>query len=231
MPASSTGTLATRGYYQAMVNRMVVAALLCMMATTACDRGATSSAPDCTAAASKLITVLTGPKDRAAPPGTQTPDVKPALVGLCKTAKWTDDARVCIASAATPEQQKDCWYKHLTGEQSDALQKAAEPLSSMSSSEAMRKMHEFADKMCACKDAKCAQVVSDEMTKWSQEMAQQMKEPPKMSEAEVKEATELGERMGKCMQQAMGAGMAEPQAPRPNEEGDVDPATGRVISR
>src|SRR6266511_4042001 len=35
--------------------------------------------------------------------------------------------------------------------------------------EAMAKMSEFKDEMCKCKDAKCAQDVSDKMTKWSQE--------------------------------------------------------------
>ncbi|HSD87620.1 MAG TPA: hypothetical protein VLB44_08895 [Kofleriaceae bacterium] len=208
-----------------MVNRMVVAALLWM---AACDRGATSNAPDCAAASSALIGALSGPKDRAAPAGTVTPDVKPALVSLCKSAKWSDDARSCIAKAGTAEQQRDCWYKHLTGEQSDALQKAAAPLS-MSNAAAMRKMHEFADKMCACKDPKCAQDVSDEMVKWSQEMSKQMKEPPKLSDAEMKEATELGERMGKCMQTAMGAGM--PELPDKPTEGDIDPTTGRPISK
>src|SRR5438132_10142877 len=39
--------------------------------------------------------------------------------------------------------------------------------------EAMAKMDEFKTKMCACKehDTKCAQAVTDDMTKWSQEMA------------------------------------------------------------
>ena len=74
--------------------------------------------------------------------------------------------------------------------------------------EAMNKMGEFKDKMCACKDAKCAEGVSDELTKWSQEMAKTMQQPPKMSEADQKRAAEMGEQMGKCMQTAMGAGAA-----------------------
>jgi hypothetical protein len=70
------------------------------------------------------------------------------------------------------------------------------------SSEAMAKMTEFKDKMCACKDAECAKKVNDEMTKWSQEQQGKTKEPVKMSEADQKKATEIGTAMGECMQKA-----------------------------
>ncbi|HEY5926329.1 MAG TPA: hypothetical protein VIV11_31805 [Kofleriaceae bacterium] len=88
--------------------------------------------------------------------------------------------------------------------------------------EAMAKMTEFKDEMCKCKDAKCAQDVSDKMTKWSQEQSKNQKEPPKMSEEDTKKAAAIGEEMGKCMQAAMGAGMgsADPAA------GSADPAAG-----
>jgi len=68
----------------------------------------------------------------------------------------------------------------------------------------MAKMTEFKDKMCACADTACAQKVSDEMTKWSQE---QIKggAPPKMSEDDTKKATQIATDMGACMQKAMGA--------------------------
>ena len=65
---------------------------------------------------------------------------------------------------------------------------------------AMSKMGEYKDKMCACKDSACAQKVSDEMTKWGQDQAKDNKEPPKMSEEETKKFTQIGEEMGKCMQ-------------------------------
>src|SRR5262245_23921966 len=73
--------------------------------------------------------------------------------------------------------------------------------------EAMAKMSEFKDEMCKCKDAKCAQDVSDKMTKWSQEQSKNQKEPPKMSEEDQKKAAAIGEEMGKCMQTAMASGM------------------------
>lgn len=70
---------------------------------------------------------------------------------------------------------------------------------------AMAKMTEFKDEMCKCKDAKCAQDVSDKMTKWGQEQSKTQKEPPKMSDADQKKAAAIGEEMGKCMQTAMAA--------------------------
>jgi hypothetical protein len=85
---------------------------------------------------------------------------------------------------------------------------------------AMAKMTEFKDEMCKCKDAKCAQDVSDKMTKWSQEQSKNQKEPPKMSEEDTKKAAAIGEEMGKCMQAAMGAGAAAPA------EGSAAPAEG-----
>jgi hypothetical protein len=84
---------------------------------------------------------------------------------------------------------------------------------------AMAKMTEFKDEMCKCKDAKCAQDVSDKMTKWSQEQSKNAKET-KMSDEDTKKAAAIGEEMGKCMQAAMGAGMAG------SAEGSAAPAEG-----
>ena len=78
--------------------------------------------------------------------------------------------------------------------------------------EAMAKMTEFKDKMCACKDAKCAQGVQEEMTKWSQEMAKNAgdKKPEPMSEEDTKKYSEATTKMAECAQKAMGAGGADP---------------------
>ena len=102
--------------------------------------------------------------------------------------------------------------------------------------EAMAKMTEFKDEMCKCKDAKCAQDVSDKMTKWSQEQSKNQKEPPKMSEEDTKKAAAIGEEMGKCMQTAMGAGTAvDPNAgsagsAEGSAAGSADPAAGSAGS-
>jgi hypothetical protein len=71
---------------------------------------------------------------------------------------------------------------------------------------AMAKMHEFADAMCACHDTPCAQQVADAITQWSTEEAKREDMNYKLTEAEEKEATALGTRMGECMQTAIKAG-------------------------
>lgn len=68
------------------------------------------------------------------------------------------------------------------------------------------KMREFADAVCACKDAACVQGVSDDMTKWSQEAAKSNTEPKIMTEDDKKQAVEIGTRMTECMRTAMEAG-------------------------
>jgi hypothetical protein len=79
--------------------------------------------------------------------------------------------------------------------------------------DAMAKLAELRDKMCACKDPDCAKKVSDEMTAWTQAQAKTQKEPPKMSEADQKKAADLGIAMGECMQKAMT--VTPPPAPPP----------------
>ncbi len=76
-----------------------------------------------------------------------------------------------------------------------------------SASAALAKMTELKEEMCTCKDAKCAESVSDKMTAWSQEQAKSGK-APKMTEADQKQAAALGEAMGTCMQKAMAAAAA-----------------------
>jgi hypothetical protein len=74
----------------------------------------------------------------------------------------------------------------------------------MSTAEAMRKMTEFKDLMCACKDSVCAQRISGSLTRWGQERAKELAEPPKMTEEDARKFTKLGEQMGECMQKALG---------------------------
>jgi len=69
----------------------------------------------------------------------------------------------------------------------------------------MARFAAFDRAMCTCVDMACVQRVSDDMTKWSQAEAQKHQEPPKMSEADQKRATEIGMHMAECMQKAMGA--------------------------
>lgn len=89
--------------------------------------------------------------------------------------------------------------------------------------DAMAKMSELKDKMCACKDPDCAKTVSDEMTAWSQAQATKQKEPSKLSEADQKKATELGIAMGECMQKAMNTGSAAAVAAPSDGSGSAAP--------
>jgi hypothetical protein len=73
--------------------------------------------------------------------------------------------------------------------------------------EAMAKMEDFKNKMCACKehDTKCAQGVTDEMTKWSQEMAKNAgdKKPDDVSPEDAKKMADITKAMGDCSMKAM----------------------------
>ena len=100
--------------------------------------------------------------------------------------------------------------------------------------EAMAKMSEFKDKMCACKDAKCAQGVQEEMTKWSQDMAKNAgdKKPEAMSEEDTKKYSEATTQMAECAQKAMSAdaggaaGSAAPAGDGSAAAGSAAPAAG-----
>ena len=96
------------------------------------------------------------------------------------------------------------------GEEIGRCMKRATPAGSTASSgtsarEAIAKMASFKDEMCSCTDTACAQRVSDDMARWSQEQAQQHGPAASMSPEETQQTTQLGEAMGKCMQRAMGA--------------------------
>jgi hypothetical protein len=127
------------------------------------------------------------------------PSVVTETIGLCVQKEWSADARTCVAAASTAPELDACATRFKL-EPGGAIHDGA------AMSKVMAKMVEFKDQMCACKDMACAQKVSDGMTTWSQEMAKQQDEPPKLTEEETKQATQIGEQLGRCMQKAMGAG-------------------------
>jgi hypothetical protein len=82
--------------------------------------------------------------------------------------------------------------------------------------DAMAKMGEFKDHMCACKegDKDCAMKVQKEMADYA-EANKDMKDQ-KMSDEDMKKATDIGMEMAKCSAKAMGAGaMGGGMAPPP----------------
>jgi hypothetical protein len=68
----------------------------------------------------------------------------------------------------------------------------------------MVKMGEFRDKMCFCRDKTCVDAVTDEMTKWSVEVANRSSDV-KPSEEQTKEISAVVEEFAKCMTAAMTA--------------------------
>jgi len=73
--------------------------------------------------------------------------------------------------------------------------------------QAMAKMEEFKDMMCACADKACADKVTDEMTKWSQEMAKDADRDARVSEEDTKRMQVIVEQFTECATKAMTAGM------------------------
>jgi hypothetical protein len=69
----------------------------------------------------------------------------------------------------------------------------------------MHQFEQFAGEMCQCKDSTCAMHVSDDMTRWATTIQKDWDPTPKLAEAQMKRATELGQRMAECMTKAMAA--------------------------
>lgn len=164
-----------------------------------------AAAPNCEGAAGPLVRAVTR-KDAKADPASVTAEV----TKRCQEDHWTEDAVNCMSVAHDKGNVHDCSYNHLTQAQADKLNEVTAPLSTMTASAAMDKMSELKDMMCACHDSACAQHVSDVMTKWSEDMSKEWKDPPKMTDDEVKRASAIGEAMGKCMQAAMSTGQPPP---------------------
>jgi hypothetical protein len=79
--------------------------------------------------------------------------------------------------------------------------------------DAIEKLGQFADDMCACTDKTCVDTVTQELTRWSAEMSKTAPNPnPSPEEMEL--ATRAAERLGKCMTTAMSAG-SSPAMPTP----------------
>lgn len=86
---------------------------------------------------------------------------------------------------------------------------------------AIAKMGKMADKLCACKDMKCAEGVMKEMSS--------MKEPSgKPSKAQMEKAMKIAEKMAECQKKLMQADMPTPPTPPPAPPADTTtpPAAG-----
>jgi hypothetical protein len=120
-------------------------------------------------------------------------------IGECDQQDWSLQTRQCVADAHASTDLAACATKFNIAKKgifSDHLSTAS----------AMAAMTKFRDQMCMCKDSACAQKVSDDMTKWGQDMAKDNRDPPRFTDEDTKKFTEIGETMGLCMQKAMGGG-------------------------
>ncbi|MFT3697113.1 MAG: hypothetical protein QM831_28480 [Kofleriaceae bacterium] len=129
-------------------------------------------------------------------------------IGECEQKEWSDAGRACIDTAQTKEAVIACGTQNsLTGD----LFKARMDFGAL-----LVKMTEFKDRICQCKDQACTQGVTNEMEKWGQDIQKQFPEPPKFTDEQTKQATQIGEQMAECMQKTMAAAAPEPTpAPPP----------------
>lgn len=169
-------------------------ALVLAVVLFGCDRGTSG---DCTPASAAMT------KHLGLNPAEDAGKIKSAIAKHCADDHWNPEAKRCLVDAKTSEDRLECEENHLTSAQLDKLATGLASFHKSRASAAMSAMESFKDKMCRCKSMRCAQDVSDEMTKWSQEMSKNQREPPRMSEADQRRAAHLGEEMGKCMQAAM----------------------------
>ncbi len=120
-------------------------------------------------------------------------------IGECDQQEWSLQTRQCVAGAHASTDLAACATKF-------NIAKTGIFRDHPSAASAMAALTKFKDQMCLCKDSACAQQVSEDMTKWGQEMAKDDRVPAKFSDEETKELTAVGEAMGHCMQKAMGGG-------------------------
>lgn len=196
--------------------RELVGVAIAMSLIAACGGGGSkektvpenTAAVDCTSTAAVITRVLAAENKQP-----ETAAVKTEVAKRCTDDKWTADARNCLLGANTGQALHDCGYKTLTQEQQDKLDKTTASLTEMNVERVFQDMTKFKDQLCACKDAACAQQVSDDMTKWSVELTKKEKDPPKLTDEQAKRAAEIGEQMGNCMQTAMSGGAPGGPAP------------------
>ncbi len=124
-------------------------------------------------------------------------------IGECEQYDWPVAARECVAAATTEDALAACGPKF-------QLAKRGVFADHTSSAAAFTAMNKFRGEMCACKDSACAQKVSEDMTRWGQQMAKEEPDPPKLTEEDTRRFTQLGEALGKCMQAAMAGGGGTP---------------------
>jgi len=78
--------------------------------------------------------------------------------------------------------------------------------------EALAKLNELTDEMCACSDQACANGVMQSINSWSAGVAQELKDQ-KPTDEETRETTAIVERLTKCMMATSGGPPGQPSPP------------------
>jgi len=77
----------------------------------------------------------------------------------------------------------------------------------------MAKMSQFKDDMCKCADRACADLVTQQISQWGQEMAKSAGDQPKMSEPDMKQMAAISEELAKCMTKLFSSGSGSGSTP------------------
>jgi len=96
--------------------------------TCACGGHPKSSGPDCGTTVTTLIANMQAtdkPSANKAAEAERLSNLKAVLANRCGEDKWSDEAQACMIKASTEEGLRGCWYKHLSQEQQDKLDRAA----------------------------------------------------------------------------------------------------------
>lgn len=124
---------------------------------------------------------------------------------LLADAKATDEAQQWLADAPRPPRRR--WMiaglsLMLAGVAGFATYQSTHPQPDRFE-QTLKAFAQYTNEICACVDKTCAQAVTDQLTKWGQEMAMKDRELPKPSEDQLKQITEVTKRFSDCLIRAM----------------------------
>ena len=129
---------------------------------------------------------------------------KAIVIRRCTEDKWSSDALDCYAKATSKTELRACRGKLLV-EQAQKLQAEEVQVKIRGGDAMMAKMSELKDRMCACQegDRDCASKIQKEMTEYGDANKDVWKNE-RMTDEDMKAATEIGTAMAKCTTKAMG---------------------------
>lgn len=206
---------------------MVIAAA----ATIGCTRYTKQDGPSCATTVAGLGERLQVSENHAPLTDEVRSNLKAVLANRCKEDRWSADALTCMRTVSTEVELARCRYEHLSQEQGDKLVRATTAMlgpvevghgKERASSSLLARMGDFADAMCGCTDARCADRVQADLERWAVDNASDhgrndRGEREKPDDATMREWTEVGSRYGDCMAKAMSVRRVQPRSRLPSE--------------